>query len=390
MQIKSESLKAHEQWQGKIEVISRVSLENKEQMSIAYTPGVAEPCLEIYKDSENSYIYTRRHNMVAVITDGTAVLGLGDIGPLASMPVMEGKCALFKAFADIDAFPICIDSKDPDEIIRTIFLISKSFGGINLEDVSAPRCFYIENELKKICDIPVFHDDQHGTAVVVLAALTNALKLKKQLLSDCKIVINGAGAAGSAICYLLLKAGAKNIIVCDVEGILYEGMDNLTSHKKDIAVKTNCKKIKGKLSDAVKASDVFIGVSRPNLLSIEDIKQMNEKPIIFAMANPTPEIHPDDAKSAGAFIVGTGRSDFNNQINNVMAFPGIFKGALQCRAKQITDDMLIAAANAIASLVDDKDLSCEYILPKSFDKRLVLAVSQALVNKYNEQASNVY
>ncbi len=390
MQIKSESLKAHEQWQGKIEVISRVSLENKEQMSIAYTPGVAEPCLEIYKDSENSYIYTRRHNMVAVITDGTAVLGLGDIGPLASMPVMEGKCALFKAFADIDAFPICIDSKDPDEIIRTIFLISKSFGGINLEDVSAPRCFYIENELKKICDIPVFHDDQHGTAVVVLAALTNALKLKKQLLSDCKIVINGAGAAGSAICYLLLKAGAKNIIVCDVEGILYEGMDNLTSHKKDIAVKTNCEKIKGKLSDAVKASDVFIGVSRPNLLSIEDIKKMNEKPIIFAMANPTPEIHPDDAKKAGAFVVGTGRSDFNNQINNVMAFPGIFKGALQCRAKQITDDMLIAAANAIASLVDDKDLSCEYILPKSFDKRLVLAVSQALVNKYNEQASNVY
>lgn len=390
MQIKSESLKAHEQWQGKIEVISRVSLENKEQMSIAYTPGVAEPCLEIYKDSENSYIYTRRHNMVAVITDGTAVLGLGDIGPLASMPVMEGKCALFKAFADIDAFPICIDSKDPDEIIRTIFLISKSFGGINLEDVSAPRCFYIENELKKICDIPVFHDDQHGTAVVVLAALTNALKLKKQLLSDCKIVINGAGAAGSAICYLLLKAGAKNIIVCDIEGILYEGMDNLTSHKKDIAVKTNCEKIKGKLSDAVKASDVFIGVSRPNLLSIEDIKKMNEKPIIFAMANPTPEIHPDDAKKAGAFVVGTGRSDFNNQINNVMAFPGIFKGALQCRAKQITDDMLIAAANAIASLVDDKDLSCEYILPKSFDKRLVLAVSQALVNKYNEQASNVY
>ena len=386
MQIKSESLKAHEQWQGKIEVISRVSLENKEQMSIAYTPGVAEPCLEIYKDSENSYIYTRRHNMVAVITDGTAVLGLGDIGPLASMPVMEGKCALFKAFADIDAFPICIDSKDPDEIIRTIFLISKSFGGINLEDISAPRCFYIENELKKICDIPVFHDDQHGTAVVVLAALTNALKLKKQLLSDCKIVINGAGAAGSAICYLLLKAGAKNIIVCDIEGILYEGMDNLTSHKKDIAVKTNCEKIKGKLSDAVKASDVFIGVSRPNLLSIEDIKKMNEKPIIFAMANPTPEIHPDDAKKAGAFVVGTGRSDFNNQINNVMAFPGIFKGALQCRAKQITDDMLIAAANAIASLVDDKDLSCEYILPKSFDKRLVLAVSQALVNKYNEQA----
>ena len=390
MQIKSESLKAHEQWQGKIEVISRVSLENKEQMSIAYTPGVAEPCLEIYKDSENSYIYTRRHNMVAVITDGTAVLGLGDIGPLASMPVMEGKCALFKEFADIDAFPICIDSKDPDEIIRTIFLISKSFGGINLEDISAPRCFYIENELKKICDIPVFHDDQHGTAVVVLAALTNALKLKKQLLSDCKIVINGAGAAGSAICYLLLKAGAKNIIVCDIEGILYEGMDNLTSHKKDIAVKTNCEKIKGKLSDAVKASDVFIGVSRPNLLSIEDIKKMNEKPIIFAMANPTPEIHPDDAKKAGAFVVGTGRSDFNNQINNVMAFPGIFKGALQCRAKQITDDMLIAAANAIASLVDDKDLSCEYILPKSFDKRLVLAVSQALVNKYNEQASNVY
>ena len=386
MQIKSESLKAHEQWQGKIEVISRVSLENKEQMSIAYTPGVAEPCLEIYKDSENSYIYTRRHNMVAVITDGTAVLGLGDIGPLASMPVMEGKCALFKEFADIDAFPICIDSKDPDEIIRTIFLISKSFGGINLEDISAPRCFYIENELNKICDIPVFHDDQHGTAVVVLAALTNALKLKKQLLSDCKIVINGAGAAGSAICYLLLKAGAKNIIVCDIEGILYEGMDNLTSHKKDIAVKTNCEKIKGKLSDAVKASDVFIGVSRPNLLSIEDIKKMNEKPIIFAMANPTPEIHPDDAKKAGAFVVGTGRSDFNNQINNVMAFPGIFKGALQCRAKQITDDMLIAAANAIASLVDDKDLSCEYILPKSFDKRLVLAVSQALVNKYNEQA----
>ncbi|MFA5340465.1 MAG: NADP-dependent malic enzyme [Clostridia bacterium] len=379
MQSESESLKEHEKWNGKIEVISRVKLDNKEIMSLAYTPGVAEPCLAIFENNELSYKYTRKHNLVAVITDGTAVLGLGDIGPLASMPVMEGKCALFKEFADIDAFPICVDTKNPEEIINTVKLISKSFGAINLEDISAPRCFYIEKELKKLCDIPVFHDDQHGTAVVLLAALKNSLKLKNININEAKIVINGAGAAGTAICDLLIKAGANDIIICDIEGILCEGMEGLSEHKKRLSELTNHNHIKGYLKDAVKDRDVFIGVSKPNLLSINDVSQMNNEPIIFAMANPVPEIHPSDAKKAGAFIVGTGRSDFDNQINNVMAFPGIFKGVLAIRAREINDDMLIAASEAIASLVSDDELSVNYILPKAFDKRLVEAVSKAVM-----------
>ncbi|HOD93561.1 MAG TPA: NADP-dependent malic enzyme [Clostridia bacterium] len=379
MQLKSESLSSHEKWKGKIEVISRVKLDNSDIMSKAYTPGVADPCLAIYENNDLAYKYTRKHNLVAVITDGTAVLGLGDIGPLAAMPVMEGKCALFKEFADIDAFPICIDTKDPDEIIKTIRNISKSFGAINLEDISAPRCFYIEKELKKQCDIPVFHDDQHGTAVVLLAALKNALKLKRMDINTAKIVINGAGAAGTAICDLLLKAGAEDILICDIEGILCSGMHNLSEHKKRLSILTNKEHMTGSLKDAVKQRDIFIGVSRPNLLTVNDVTSMNKNPIIFAMANPIPEINPEDAKKAGALIVGTGRSDYENQINNVMAFPGIFKGVLSIRAKEITDKMLIAASDAIASLVSDSQLNVNYILPKAFDKRLVEAVSNAVM-----------
>ena len=379
MQLKSESLSSHEKWKGKIEVISRVKLDNSDIMSKAYTPGVADPCLAIYENNDLAYKYTRKHNLVAVITDGTAVLGLGDIGPLAAMPVMEGKCALFKEFADIDAFPICIDTKDPDEIIKTIRNISKSFGAINLEDISAPRCFYIEKELKKQCDIPVFHDDQHGTAVVLLAALKNALKLKRMDINTAKIVINGAGAAGTAICDLLLKAGAEDILICDIEGILCSGMHNLSEHKKRLSILTNKEHMTGSLKDAVKQRDIFIGVSRPNLLTVNDVTSMNKNPIIFAMANPIPEINPEDAKKAGALIVGTGRSDYENQINNVMAFPGIFKGVLSIRAKEIADKMLIAASDAIASLVSDSQLNVNYILPKAFDKRLVEAVSNAVM-----------
>ena len=379
MQSISESLTLHEKWKGKIEVISRVQLDNSEIMSKAYTPGVAEPCIAISEDNNLSYKYTRKHNLVAVITDGTAVLGLGDIGPLASMPVMEGKCALFKEFADIDAFPICIDAKDPDEIILTIKNISKSFGAINLEDISSPRCFYIEQELRKQCDIPVFHDDQHGTAVVLLAGLMNALRLKKMDISEAKIVINGAGAAGTAICDLLIKAGAEDLIVCDIEGILDEEMKNLSEHKKRLSLLTNRKHLRGLLKDAIIKRDVFIGVSTPNLLTMDDVANMNKNPVIFAMANPVPEINPIDAKKAGAFIVGTGRSDFDNQINNVMAFPGIFKGLLSIRAKEISDEMLISAAKAISALVTDEQLNKNYILPKAFDKRLVEAVANAVI-----------
>ncbi|MDD4503188.1 MAG: NADP-dependent malic enzyme [Clostridia bacterium] len=379
MQSISESLALHEKWKGKIEVISRVKLDNSEIMSKAYTPGVAEPCIAISEDNNLSYKYTRKHNLVAVITDGTAVLGLGDIGPLASMPVMEGKCALFKEFADIDAFPICIDTKDPDEIIFTIKNISKSFGAINLEDISSPRCFYIEQELRKQCDIPVFHDDQHGTAVVLLAGLMNALRLKKMDISEAKIVINGAGAAGTAICDLLIKAGAEDLLVCDIEGILDEEMENLSEHKRRLSLLTNRKHLKGLLKDAVIKRDVFIGVSKPNLLTMDDVANMNKNPVIFAMANPVPEINPTDAKKAGAFIVGTGRSDFDNQINNVMAFPGIFKGLLSIRAKEISDEMLISAAKAISALVTDEQLNKNYILPKAFDKRLVEAVANAVI-----------
>jgi malate dehydrogenase (oxaloacetate-decarboxylating) len=379
MQNESVSLRAHKEWKGKIEVISRVSVKSKADLSVAYTPGVAEPCLEIEKDNDLSYVYTRRHNLVAVITDGTAVLGLGDIGPLAAMPVMEGKCALFKEFADIDAFPICINSKDPDVIVETIRLISGSFGGINLEDISAPRCFDIEKRLRECCDIPVFHDDQHGTAVVVLAALLNSLKLVKKDIASVSIVINGAGAAGSSICKMLLLAGAHDIVMCDVQGILYKGQDGLDPYKQQLTLVTNEKCKKGRLSDAIKAADVFIGVSKANLLHAEDIKNMASRPIVFPMANPVPEIDPAIAKEAGAYIVGTGRSDIPNQINNVMAFPGIFRGALDIRAKDISEEMQIAAAHAIASLVSDEELTVQYILPLPFDKRLVPAVSKAVM-----------
>lgn len=379
MQNESVSLRAHREWKGKIEVISRVSVKTKAELSVAYTPGVAEPCLEIEKDNDLSYVYTRRHNLVAVITDGTAVLGLGDIGPLAAMPVMEGKCALFKEFADIDAFPICVNSKDPDVIVETIRLISGSFGGINLEDISAPRCFDIEKRLRECCDIPVFHDDQHGTAIVVLAALLNSLKLVKKDIASVSIVINGAGAAGSSICKMLLLAGAKDIVMCDIQGILYKGQDGLDPYKQQLTLVTNKKCKKGRLSDAIKDADVFIGVSKANLVHAEDIKNMASQPIVFPMANPIPEIDPMIAKQAGAYIVGTGRSDMPNQINNVMAFPGIFRGALDIRAKDISEDMQLAAAHAIASLVCEEELATDYILPLPFDKRLVPAVSKAVM-----------
>lgn len=380
MNYREESLKKHYEWNGKIEVISRVSINTSEDLSLAYTPGVAEPCLEINKDYEKSFSLTRRNNLVAVVTDGTAVLGLGDIGPEAGMPVMEGKCALFKEFGDVDAFPICIRSKDVDEIVKTIYLISGSFGGINLEDIAAPRCFEIERKLKEICDIPVFHDDQHGTAVIVAAGLINALKIVNKKIKDIKIVINGAGSAGIAIAKHLLNMGAKNIILCDINGIICEGDENLSGEMAYMATITNCEKSMGTLSDAMKGADVLIGVSAPGVVSQEMVKSMAEKPIIFAMANPTPEIMPDLAKESGAAVVGTGRSDFPNQINNVLAFPGIFRGALDCRAKEINEEMKIAASIAIASLVEDDKLSPEYILPNALDKRIGKAVAEAVID----------
>ncbi|MGN1458357.1 MAG: NADP-dependent malic enzyme [Acutalibacteraceae bacterium] len=380
MNIREESLKKHYEWQGKIEVVSRTPITNSEELSLAYTPGVAEPCLEIQKDYDKSFKLTRRSNLVAVITDGTAVLGLGDIGPEAGMPVMEGKCALFKEFADVDAFPLCVRSKDVDEIVRTIYLISGSFGGINLEDIAAPRCFEIERKLKEICDIPVFHDDQHGTAVVVAAAMLNALKVVKKNIEDIKVVINGAGSAGIAIGKHMLKMGVKNLTMVDRCGIICEGMDGLNSEQEYMATVTNREHKTGVLADAMVGADVFVGVSAPNIVSEEMVKSMNSGAIVFSMANPTPEIMPDAAKHAGAAIVGTGRSDFPNQINNVLAFPGIFRGALDCRAKEINEEMKAAASYAIASLVSDEELSEEYILPKAFDKRIGKTVAQAVMD----------
>lgn len=378
MDIRKESLKKHYEWNGKIEVVSRVSISNSEDLSLAYTPGVAEPCLEIQKDYEKSFELTRRNNLVAVITDGTAVLGLGDIGPEAGMPVMEGKCALFKEFADVDAFPICVRSKDVDEIVNTIYLISGSFGGINLEDIAAPRCFEIEQKLKEKCDIPVFHDDQHGTAVIVAAGLLNALKIVGKNLETANVVVNGAGSAGIAITKHLFNMGAKNITLCDINGIICEGDDSLSEVHKYMATITNRDKKTGSLADAMKGADVFIGVSAPNIVNEEMVKSMADNPVIFSMANPTPEIMPDVAKKAGAAVVGTGRSDFPNQINNVLAFPGIFRGALDCRASEINEEMKIAASYAIASLVGDNELNPEYILPQAFDKRIGKAVAEAV------------
>ena len=378
MDYRKVSLEKHYEWNGKIEINARAKVNDKDSLSLAYTPGVAEPCLEIQKDYKKSWQLTRRSNLVAVITDGSAVLGLGDIGPEAGMPVMEGKCVLFKEFGDVDAFPLCVRTKDVDEFVETVYNISGSFGGINLEDISAPRCFEIEEKLKAKCDIPIFHDDQHGTAVVVSAALINATKLIGKPLGECKAVINGA--AGIAIAKLLMTLGLKDVILCDRTGAIYEGREKLNESKTAIAKVTNREMTKGTLKDAVVGADIFIGVSAPGVLTEEMIKTMHCDPIVLAMANPTPEIMPDEAKEAGARIVGTGRSDFPNQINNVVAFPGIFRGALDVRASQITENMKIAAAYAIASLVDDDKLTEDYILPYAFDERIKDTVASAVAN----------
>ena len=378
MDYRKESLRLHGEWKGKVEVVARAKVDDKDALSLAYTPGVAEPCLAIKEDYNKSWELTRRWNMVAVITDGTAVLGLGDIGPEAGMPVMEGKCVLFKEFGDVDAFPLCVRTKDVDEIVETVYNISGSFGGINLEDIGAPRCFEIEEKLKARCDIPIFHDDQHGTAVVVSAALINAMKLTGKSLGDCKAVINGAGAAGVAIAKLLMSLGLEDVILCDRSGAIYEGKEKLDASKAAIAKVTNRGMKKGSLADVMVGTDIFIGVSAPGVVSEDMVKSMNPDPIVLPMANPTPEIMPDLAKAAGAKIVGTGRSDFPNQINNVLAFPGIFRGALDVRAKAITENMKIAAAYAIASLVSDEELNPDYILPHAFDKRIKDTVAKAV------------
>ena len=378
MNIMESSLQKHKEWKGKIEVISRTPINSREELSNAYTPGVAQPCIEIEKNPELSYELTRRHNLVAVITDGTAVLGLGDIGPLASMPVMEGKCALFKEFADVDAFPICVNSKDVDEIVRTIELISYSFGGINLEDISAPRCFEIERKLKERLDIPVFHDDQHGTAIVTSAGMLNASKVANKKFEDMTLVINGAGAAGCAIAKHFITMGMGDIIMVDINGIICDGDEFTNPSHYEMAKITNKNHRKGSLADAMVGADAFIGVSKPNLVTPDMIKSMADKPIIFAMANPTPEIMPDLAKQSGAFIVGTGRSDFPNQVNNVIAFPGIFKGALRVRANDINEEMKMAASYAIANCVPEDELSTENILPNAFDRNVANAVADAV------------
>ncbi len=378
MDYRKESLRLHGEWKGKVEVIARAKVDNKDALSLAYTPGVAEPCLAIQEDYKKSWELTRRWNMVAVITDGTAVLGLGDIGPEAGMPVMEGKCVLFKEFGGVDAFPLCVRTKDVDEIVNIIYMISGSFGGVNLEDIAAPRCFEIEKKLKEKCDIPIFHDDQHGTAVVTSAALINAMKLTGRTLGECKAVINGSGSAGVAIAKLLMSLGLKDVILCDRTGAIYEGRDNLNPFKEEIAKVTNRGMVKGGLAEAMKGTDIFIGVSAPGIVSQEMIKSMNPDPIVLPMANPTPEIMPEEAKAAGAAIVGTGRSDFPNQINNVLAFPGIFRGTLDTRASDINEEMKIAAAYAIASLVSDEELSPDYIIPHAFDPRIKDTVAAAV------------
>lgn len=384
MDKKEFALNQHEKWNGKIEVISRAKIETPEDLAVAYTPGVAEPCLKIAEDVDLSYKYTRRGNLVAVVTDGTAVLGLGDIGPEAGMPVMEGKCALFKEFGDVDAFPLCIRSKDVDEIVNTVALLAGSFGGINLEDISAPRCFEIERKLKERCDIPVFHDDQHGTAVVTAAALLNALKFTGRKIEDIKVVMSGAGAAGSAIIKLLIELGLKNVIMCDRKGAIYEGREGLNEEKAKMAAITNRERQAGSLADVLKGADVFIGVSAPGTVTEEMVKTMAKDPILFPMANPVPEIMPDLAMKAGAAVVGTGRSDFPNQINNVLAFPGIFRGALDVRAKDINDPMNAAAAHAIANLIDESELRADYIIPDPFDPRVKEAVSAAVAKVARE------
>ena len=378
MDYAKESLKRHAQWKGKIEVIARAPVETAEDLSLAYTPGVAQPCLEIQKDISKSYELTRRHNLCAVITDGSAVLGLGDIGPEAGMPVMEGKCVLFKAFGDVDAVPLCVKSKDVDEFVNAVYLISGSFGGINLEDISAPRCFEIERKLKEKCDIPIFHDDQHGTAVITLAGLTNALKVVGKKKDEVKVVTSGAGAAAIAIVKLLLSAGFENVIMCDRKGAIYEGRDGLNWIKEEMARVTNREKKAGPLSEVIKGADVFIGVSGPGTLTKEMVETMNRDAIIFACANPTPEIFPDEAKAGGAKVISTGRSDYPNQINNVLAFPGIFRGAFDVRASDINEEMKMAAAAALASLVSDGELSADYIIPAAFDKRVGPAVAKAV------------
>ncbi len=377
MDFQKESLRLHYEWKGKIEVVSRASVSNREELSLAYTPGVAQPCLEIQKDINKSYELTRRHNLVLVVTDGTAVLGLGDIGPEAGMPVMEGKCVLFKEFAGVDAFPLCIKSKDVDEIVNTVALISGSFGGVNLEDIAAPRCFEIERKLKEKTDIPIFHDDQHGTAIVCTAALINALKFVDKKLSDCTVVFSGAGAAGVAIAKLIKGMGVGDILMCDRKGIICDG-DSLAPAKQEIADFTNLKKKSGSLADALEGADIFIGVSAPGIVTEDMVRSMAKRAIVLPMSNPIPEIMPDLALAAGAAVVGTGRSDFPNQINNVLAFPGVFRGALDVRASDINNEMKLAAAYAIASLVSDEELSADYIIPKAFDKRVGAAVAEAV------------
>ena len=378
MDVKEKALKMHEDWQGKIEVVSRAKLETPEDLSIAYTPGVAEPCLKISEDVDLSYKYTRRGNMVAVVTDGTAVLGLGDIGPEAGMPVMEGKCVLFKTFGGVDAFPLCVRSKDVDDIVNTVALLAGSFGGVNLEDIAAPRCFEIERKLKERCDIPIFHDDQHGTAVVTAAAMINALKLTGKKLEDIKVVTSGAGAAGIAIIKLLVSLGLKEVIMCDRHGAIYEGRDGLNAEKEEMAKISNLQKKQGSLADMLVGADVFIGVSAPGTVTPEMVKTMAPNPILFPMANPVPEIMPDLAREAGAAVIGNSEIARPNQINNVLAFPGIFRGALDVRAKDINDEMKVAAAYAIAGLIDEKDLNPDYIIPNPFDKRVAPAVAKAV------------